>query len=96
MAAASSTAYSQFSTAKMLHGVQISTAMVQEKQHKIFCFLIKLLFLCVECHTYFENLGTVNHQKPVSFSANATEMRYCLLSLQYIAEGNMLTYIYRA
>lgn len=62
MAAASSTAYSQFSTAKMLHGVQISTAMVQEKQHEIFCFLIKLIFPRVECHTYFESLGTVNHQ----------------------------------
>lgn len=34
--------------------------------------------------------------KPGFFSANATEMRYCLLSLQYIAEGNMLTYVYRA
>ena len=96
MAAASSTAYSQFFTAKMLHGVQISTAVVQEKQHKIFCFLIQLIFPCVECHMYFENLGTLSHQETVAFSANATQISYCLLSLQDIAEGNMLTYVYRA
>lgn len=45
---------------------------------------------------YFENLGTVSHLKAVSFSTHATEISNCLLSLQHIAEGNMLTYIYRA
>jgi len=96
MAAASSTAYSQFSTAKMLHGIQISTAVVQEKQHKKICVLIQLVIPCVECHMHFENLGTFSHQRAVSFSVNATEISYCLLSLQYIAEGKMLTYVSRA
>lgn len=89
MAAALPTAYSQFSAAEILRGVQISTAVVQEKQHRIFCSLIQLVFPCVECHECFESLATVSHQKAGFFPADATELRRCL-PLQYTAEGRML------
>lgn len=61
MAAASSTAYSPFSTSKTPHGVQISNAVVRKKQHKIVYIFAQLIFPYVECHMYFENLGHVSH-----------------------------------
>lgn len=68
MAAASSTAYSQFSTVKVLHAVQICTAVIQD--------------LCISMNVISVlKIFVLSATKPGYFSVNVTEHNYSFSSV---------------